>query len=48
MVTIIDTNGDIVCTHVKYGGNDFEGSLKGEGALQTIDYPCGKLSAISC
>ena len=47
-VHIIDPNGDIVLTHVKYGGNDFEGSLKGDGILQTVDTPYGKLSAIIC
>ena len=48
VVRIIDPNGDVVLTHVKYGGNDFEGSLKGDGILQTIDTPYGKLSAIIC
>ncbi|MBK8822628.1 MAG: carbon-nitrogen hydrolase family protein [Anaerolineales bacterium] len=48
IVRIIDPNGDVVLTHVKYGGNDFEGSLKGDGILQTIDTPYGKLSAIIC
>ena len=47
-VYIIDPNGEIVLTHVKYGGNDFEGSLKGDGVLQTIDTPYGKLSAVIC
>jgi apolipoprotein N-acyltransferase len=47
-VHIIDPNGEIVLTHVKYGGNDFEGSLKGDGVLQTIDTPYGKLSAVIC
>ena len=48
IVRIIDPNGDVVLTHVKYGGNDFEGSLKGDGVLQTVDTPYGKLSAIIC
>lgn len=47
-VHIIDPNGDIVLTHVKYGGNDFEGTLKGDGVLQTIDTPYGTLSAVIC
>jgi apolipoprotein N-acyltransferase len=47
-VHIIDPNGEIVLTHVKYGGNDFEGTLKGDGILQTIDTPYGKLSAVIC
>jgi len=48
IVRIIDPNGDVVLTHVKYGGNDFEGSFKGDGVLQTVDTPYGKLSAIIC
>ncbi len=48
IVRIIDPNGEIVLEHVKYGGNQFEGSLKGNGILQTVDTPYGKLSAIIC
>ena len=48
VVHIIDPNGDVVLTHVKYGGNQFEGSLKGDGVLQTVDTPYGKISAIIC
>src|SRR5687767_2549107 len=48
IVHIIDPNGDVVLTHVKYGGNQFEGSLKGDGVLQTVDTPYGKISAIIC
>lgn len=47
-VHIIDPNGDVVLTHVKYGGNDFEGTLKGDSVLQTVDTPYGKLSAVIC
>ena len=48
IVRIIDPNGTVVLTHVKFGGNDFEGSLKGDGVLQTVDTSYGKLSAIIC
>jgi apolipoprotein N-acyltransferase len=48
VVRIIDPNGEVVLTHVKYGGNDFEGTLKGDGVLQTVDTPYGKLSAVIC
>jgi apolipoprotein N-acyltransferase len=48
VVRIIDPNGDVVLTHVKYGGNDFEGTLKGNGILQSVDTPYGKLSAVIC
>lgn len=47
-VRIIDPNGDVVLHHVKYGGNMFEGTLKGDGVLQTVDTPYGKLSAVIC
>lgn len=47
-VHIIDPSGKVVLTHVKYGGNEFEGTLKGDGILQTVDTPYGKLSAIIC
>ena len=47
-VHIIDPNGDVVLTHVKYGGNQFEGTLKGNGILHTVDTPYGKLSAVIC
>lgn len=48
VVHIIDPKGEVVLTHVKYGGNQFEGSLKGDGVLQTVDTPYGKISAIIC
>ena len=48
VVHIIDPNGDVVLTHVKYGGNQFEGSLKGNGILQTVDTPYGRISAVIC
>ncbi len=47
-VHIIDPNGDVVLTHIKYGGNMFEGTRKGDEVLQTVDTPYGKLSAIIC
>lgn len=47
-VHIIDPNGEIVLNHIKYGGNQFEGTLKGDGILQTVDTPYGKLSAVIC
>ena len=48
VVHIIDPNGHVVLTHVKYGGNQFEGSLKGDGVLQSVDTPYGRISAIVC
>ena len=45
---IIDPNGDVVLSHVKYGGSMFEGSLPGDGVLQTVNTPYGKISAVIC
>jgi apolipoprotein N-acyltransferase len=47
-VQIIDPNGEIVLSHVKFGGTQFEGSLTGSGDLQMIETPYGKLSAVIC
>ena len=47
-VRILDPNGDVVLHHIKYGGNMFEGTLKGDGVLQTVDTPYGRLSAVIC
>jgi apolipoprotein N-acyltransferase len=47
-VNIIDPSGEVVLTHVKYGGNQFEGTLKGDEILHTVDTPYGKLSAVIC
>ncbi|MBI5295232.1 MAG: hypothetical protein HY869_07130 [Chloroflexi bacterium] len=48
VVRILDPNGAVVLTHVKYGGNDFEGTRKGDGVLQTVETPYGTLSAVIC
>jgi apolipoprotein N-acyltransferase len=48
IVRVIDPNGKIVLEHVKYGGTQFEGTLAGNGILQTVDTPYGKLSAVIC
>lgn len=45
---IADPTGEIVLSHVKYGGNIIEGSLAGSGALQAIETPYGTLSGIIC
>jgi apolipoprotein N-acyltransferase len=47
-VHILDPNGDMVLSHIKYGGNMFEGTRKGDGVLQTVDTPYGRLSAVIC
>jgi apolipoprotein N-acyltransferase len=48
VVHIIDPTGKVVLRHVKFGGNQFEGTLKGSGELQTVATPYGKLSAVIC
>ena len=47
-VHIIEPTGEVPLNHIKYGGNLFEGTLKGNGVLQTIDTPYGRISAIIC
>lgn len=47
-VEVIDPRGEVVLSHVKYGGNAFEGSLRGDGRLQAVDTPFGRLSAVIC
>jgi apolipoprotein N-acyltransferase len=47
-VRILDPNGEVALHHIKYGGNMFEGTLKGNQILQTVDTPYGKLSAVIC
>ena len=47
-VEILDPRGEVVLSHVKYGGNAFEGSLRGDGRLQVVDTPFGRLSAVVC
>ena len=48
VVRILDPLGQVILEHVKYGGNQFEGSLKGDGILKTVETPYGRLSAIIC
>lgn len=45
---IIDPNGEVAIEHVKYGGNMLEGTLLGDGVLQTIETPYGTLSGVIC
>lgn len=47
-VHVIDPTGTLVLTHIKYGGNMFEGTREGSGILQTVETPYGKLSAVIC
>lgn len=45
---IADPAGNLVIDHVKYGGNFLEGTLLGDGKLQTVTTPFGLLSAVIC
>lgn len=45
---IINDSGEIVLEHYKYGGNIIEGTVKGNGILQTVDTPYGRLSGVIC
>lgn len=45
---IADPAGEIVLNHVKFGGNEFEGTLRGDGILQTVETPYGTLSGVIC
>ena len=45
---LADPAGNLVLDHVKYGGNFLEGTLLGDGQLQTVTTPFGLLSAVIC
>jgi len=41
-------DGRIILEHIKYGGNLFEGTLKGSGEIQVVETPYGNLAGIIC
>lgn len=45
---LIDPAGHLAITHYKYGGNLFEGCVKGNEQLQATDTPLGRLSGVIC
>lgn len=47
-LVFVDPMGETVLEHVKFGGNVFEGSVEGNGILQTTDTPYGRLSGAIC
>lgn len=47
-VEVLDPRGDVVLSHIKYGGNAFEGSVRGDGRLQVVETPFGRLSVVIC
>ncbi|MCC6191863.1 MAG: hypothetical protein IT318_22775 [Anaerolineales bacterium] len=45
---LIDPAGAVRFEHAKYGGNIVEGTLLGNGKLQTVETPFGVLSGVIC
>jgi apolipoprotein N-acyltransferase len=45
---VVDPAGDVVMEHYKYGGNQFEGSVLGNGVLQTFQTPSAKVGGVVC
>ena len=45
---VVDPAGDVVMEHHKYGGNQFEGSVLGNGVLQTFQTPSTKICGVIC
>ena len=41
-------DGTIVLNHIKFGGNEIEGTLRGDGILQSVATPYGVLSGVIC
>ena len=45
---MIDPMGRLIFTHLKYGGNIFEGCEQGNGQLQVAKTPLGNVSGVIC
>jgi apolipoprotein N-acyltransferase len=45
---VVDPAGEVVMKHYKYGGNQFEGSVLGNGALKTFQTPSAKVGGVIC
>ena len=45
---LVAPDGAIVLNHIKYGGNEIEGTLRGDGVLQTATTPYGVISGVIC
>lgn len=45
---LLGPEGQTVITHYKFGGNLVEGTIKGDGVLQTADTPYGRISGAIC
>lgn len=47
-LVLVEPDGTVGFEHVKYGGNFLEGTLLGDGMLQVIETPFGRLSGVIC
>jgi apolipoprotein N-acyltransferase len=47
-LVVVDPEGDVVLEHTKYGGNQFEGSVLGDGVLRTFQTPSATVSGVIC
>lgn len=45
---VVDPAGNVVMEHYKYGGNQFEGSVLGNGLLHTFHTPSAKVCGVIC
>jgi apolipoprotein N-acyltransferase len=45
---VVDPAGEVVLEHYKYGGNQFEGSVLGDGVVQAFQTPSAKVSGVIC
>jgi apolipoprotein N-acyltransferase len=45
---VVDPTGEVVMEHTKYGGNQFEGSVLGDGVLRTFQTPAATVSGVIC
>lgn len=47
-VVITTPQGEVGYQHIKFGGNQIEGTQAGDGILQTLDTPFGTISSVIC
>ncbi len=45
---VVDPAGEVVMEHYKFGGNQFEGSVLGDGVLHTFQTPSATVSGVIC
>ena len=47
-LVVVDPGGEVVMEHYKYGGNQFEGTVRGDGVLRTFQTPSATVSGVIC